>query len=98
VESVKVVFDSSDLASRTAARGVRVQVEGLLNDGSCVELDLSLVQSVSDSYADELFGVLALGYGLDVFKKYIKLTSATDYIVKQIARNIHYRLHSEIAA
>lgn len=87
-------FDSTDLSSRTLARGVRSRIELLLKQGEYVELDLSGVYSISDSYADELFAILASEFGVDVFTSKIKLRSASDPIFRRIAKNIHTRLSS----
>ncbi len=88
-------FDSSDLSSRTLARGVRERVEHLLRQGECVELDLSEVCSISDSYADELFAILANDFGVDVFSSKVRIRSSNDRIFRRIAKNIHTRLSTQ---
>lgn len=80
------------MSSRTLARGVRSCVENLLQQGENVELDLSEVCSISDSYADELFAVLASEFGVNIFNSKVKLKSTNDRIFRRIAKNIRTRL------
>lgn len=91
-------FEFSDLASRSSARAVRLQVEELVKDDTKVELDLSNVESISDSYGDELFGILAIELGLEKFTSAVRLINAKEDVLVGIANNIQARLKQAIAA
>ena len=80
------------LASRQAAAVARALIEEKLSAGVSVELDLSSVRSISSSYADELFGVLAERYSLEDIALSIKLSEPSPHVLRQIATAIQYRL------
>lgn len=58
----------SSLASRARGRELRLQVKA--NDGPCT-LDFAEVLSVSESFADELLGVLVADHGVDWLSQHI---------------------------
>jgi hypothetical protein len=91
-------FNISDLASRTNAKGYRLEIEKALLLDSSVVLDLKGVESISDSFADELFGILALNYGIEYISKNIRITNAKDSVLRDIAQNIDRRLPEPVAA
>ena len=93
-----IVLPDSDLASRAKARGYREAVNQIIAHGNKVEFDFSSVFSISDSFADELFGVLASEIGRDGIGDYIKVINAKDSIYKIIALNILNRLNQNVAA
>lgn len=79
------IFDRTDLASRALAAEERSSIECLLSENNQVTIDLSQVASVSESYADELFGVLVLKRGLDFVTKHIRFVNASDSVLRPIA-------------
>ncbi|RDH82692.1 MAG: hypothetical protein DIZ80_10455 [endosymbiont of Galathealinum brachiosum] len=93
-----IVLLESDLASRAKARNYREAVNQIITRGNRVEFDFSNVFSISDSFADELFGVLAYEIGRDGISDYIKVINAKDSIYKVIALNILNRLNQNVAA
>lgn len=86
-------FPTSSLASRSKASDIRAHVITALdtNKTSCIQLDFSGVDSVSASYADELFGVLSLVYGVDALTKRVLIKNASKDIILAIAKAIHER-------
>jgi len=84
----------SDLASRQAAAELRAEVEGCVSAGEDVSIDLGSVLSVSESYADELFGVLALRYGLEWLTEHVALQNTSAVVFRAIAAAIRQRLLS----
>ncbi len=79
------------LASRHSAAKLRQRILQEIRNG-LVELDFSGVQGLSDSFADELFGVLAENYGVgDLFTR-LRTINANDAVIQSITRNIRYRL------
>ena len=82
----------SDLASRQAAAHLRTQVESCVLAGEQVSIDLNGVFSISESYADELFGVLALRYGLEWLSDHVALHNVNPTAFRAIAGAIRQRL------
>jgi anti-anti-sigma regulatory factor len=67
METVVLSPVGTDLASRRSAAQLRQNIESVLNSRKKIVFDLSSVESISESYADELFGVLAFKYGIEKF-------------------------------
>lgn len=78
-------FTRTDLASRSLAAQERATIEGLLSANDLVKVDLANVSSISESYADELFGVLVLQRGLDFVTKHLRIVNAADSVLRPIA-------------
>jgi len=78
-------FQRSDLASRSLAAQERATIESLLSANDTVKVDLAKVSSISESYADELFGVLVLQRGLEYVTKHLRIINAADNVLRPIA-------------
>ena len=79
------------LASRGRASSVREEVLVAASQGRVV-IDLTGVESVSDSFADELFGVLAEEQGETWFQGHLEVRGASDVVRSAIVRAIRSRL------
>jgi hypothetical protein len=98
--------EHTDLASRQLAAELRLGVAAALDDGHPVSIDLRNVASISESYADELFGVLAMGLGLEEFVAKVAILHAGPYVLRVIAHALKDRLeerdslvaHSQVRA
>jgi STAS-like domain of unknown function (DUF4325) len=90
--SYEIEIDHSDLASRQAAAELRAKIESHIQNGEHVAISFEKVFSISESYADELFGVLVLRYGLDWLADNIGLEHINSASFKAIASAIHQRL------
>ena len=86
---VKIV--GPDLSTRRAAVPVRLQVEALNADGYRVVLDFELVEDVTESYADELVGVLVLKHGLAQLHDHAVITNASERVLLTVARVVDCR-------
>jgi hypothetical protein len=86
----------TDLASRQAAADLRAQVVQIVlsDNNNKVTLDFSNVLSISESYADELFGVLALRYGLEWLTNSVAIHHSSPFVFRAIASAIRQRLRS----
>ncbi len=84
-------IEESDLASRTSARELRRTIRQKLTSDPCIRIDLSAVKSISDSYADELFGVLSAEIGLEPFLSKVKIIGCSKHLTRVIASNIRNR-------
>lgn len=84
-----------DLASRRSASQLRQDVEKELIAGHKVIFDLSNIESISESYADELFGILTLTRGVEVFGTLVAVRGAKPNVMQSLARAIKERLDAE---
>lgn len=83
----------SDLSSRKSAAIVRDHILKSVTSDAKVTVDLSTVLSISESYADEAFGVLVVANGIEWFVLNIQLSAARDSVLKTIAQVIQRRLN-----
>jgi hypothetical protein len=86
-----VNFSDTDLAGRTAARQVRTDIENAIANNDKVSISLKGVLSISHSYADELFAVLAEKYTDSVFYHSITVRGATKQVANSIVDAINLR-------
>ena len=86
---------NTDLGSRRAAANLRVLVEECAIAGNKVTLNLGGVLSISESYSDELFGVLVARHGLEWFAEHIAFQSADPAVFRAIVTAIRYRLEGK---
>jgi len=91
-------IEGTDLASRAQASQLRNELIHSLNRGSPITLDLSNVESISDSFADELFGVLSASLGIEEFFNKIKVIGVKKHLGRVIAVNVNIRSGHQIAA
>ena len=56
-----------------------------------MDLDLSGVYSISESYSDEIFGVLVVKFGVTKILNQVKVRNASPSILKSIAKVIQRR-------
>lgn len=87
-----VTLPGTDLASRKTAAAVRHNVINAITYDNRVIIDLSTVVTVSYSYADELFGVLAAVKGWDWITKNVRLQGANEHVLRVVAEAINRRL------
>lgn len=87
-----IKIEHSDLASRQAAAHLRLQVERLAEGSQKIQIDFSNVFSISESYADELFGVLAIKNNLDWLTAHVSILHANEATFRSIANAIRQRL------
>jgi hypothetical protein len=75
------------LASRKLAIPHRHQIEqAFINENVMkIEIDLSGVESISESYADEIFGVLVDEFGFEDVLNKIQIMNAKKYVLENIA-------------
>lgn len=90
-------FQRTDLASRPLAAKEREAICALLSGNEKVVIDLANVESISESFADELFGVLVLECGFDYVIQKIKLVNAADDVIRSIAIAMKRRAHPNAA-
>jgi hypothetical protein len=92
VTEITIRLPGTDLASRTTAATVRYNVVGAVSSGNVVVVDLSDVESLSYSYADELFGVLAAIQGWEWLIEKVRIVGAKEHVLRVIAEVVNRRL------
>lgn len=85
-------LEGTDLAARKTAASLRLQLEGALNKSDYIELDFSEVYSASESFVDELLGVLVATHGLEWLFKHIEVRNSKPAVARSIAQAIQRRL------
>lgn len=81
-----------DLASRHSAISLRQEIEiDLLDNKHLIYIDLNGVISISESYADELFGVLVIKYGIETVLNKLKIINVIDNVLNTIVNVIDRR-------
>jgi hypothetical protein len=91
MKDVVIAAAGPDLAARGAGANLRREIERAVVAGEQVVVDLKEVQSISDSFADEAFGILALEFGQPVLGK-ISFDVTDRYLLAPIAKAIRARL------
>ena len=86
-----IKIEGPERSTRRAAVSVRLQIEALNASGARVVVDFEVVEDVTESYADELFGVLVLKYGLAKLSEHAVIANASDRVLLTIARAIKHR-------
>lgn len=86
-------ISETDLGSRTSAARFRSAIEKALAEGDSVVIDLGPVISASDSWADELFGVLVARLGLERFVDLVRIRGAASPVLRTIANVARERLN-----
>lgn len=89
---ITITLPGTDLASRRTAATVRYNVVNAVSSGNVVVIDLGAVESLSYSYADELFGVLAALQGWEWLIEKVRLVGAKERVLRVIAEVINRRL------
>jgi hypothetical protein len=81
-----------DVSSRNRAAGLRLQI---VADAAAqkVRLDFAGVRTVSESFADELFGVLIEDYGEQWFREHVEVANLSDLSRETVLDAIAHRLH-----
>ena len=83
------------LASRGRGRVLREELIASIEAcGQPWTFDFEGVLGVSDSFADELFGVTASMFGDEWFRQWVRLVNVSDVVRGAIVRSIRLRLSS----
>jgi len=93
-----IILRGTDLASRKRAAVIRQEVEDALAHNASIRIDASETLSISDSYADELFGVLVLKLGLADVTQKIKVFTENNSVLRSVAVAMHRRANEQKAA
>jgi hypothetical protein len=92
VKKKTITFPNAYLASRKMATLERQKIDGFIREGDIkLHFDLTNVESISESYSDEIFGVLVLKYGAEKVLNSIQLDNTKDYILASVAKVINRR-------
>ncbi|QNH03771.1 STAS-like domain-containing protein [Pseudomonas sp. B11D7D] len=78
-------FQRTDLASRALAAQERKTILAQLDRSPRFTIDLGSVHSISESFADELFGVMVLERGVGFVTSHLRLINANESVLRSIA-------------
>lgn len=90
-------FQRTDLASRSVAAKERALIDERLSKKQSIIVDLKNVASISESFADELFGVLVLENGLSFVTSHLKIKNASESVLRSIAIAMQRRSAAQVA-
>ncbi len=83
----------TDISSRTSAARLREEiVREVVNGVECVTLDFAGVRTVSESFADEFFAILASEFGDEWFRTHIRVVHLNPFHRKTILGAIAHRI------
>lgn len=82
------------LSTRAIGEDVRQLVESIVNGGGVARIDFTGVDGITISFADEVFGKLALKWGLERLRAAIRVRNADD----EIARTISFAVNGRLSA
>lgn len=83
----------TDLSSRSTGSQVRDSVlAGLALDTDTISIDCAGLRTLSESFADELFGILVAVHGKEWFRLHIRVVGMSDSARSTILRAIDARL------
>lgn len=98
MNTIDFQLPSGDLASRNLAITARHDLEKLIGNNKLVLMDLSNVESISESYSDELFGILAAKNGIENLLSHLKIKNANSSVLLSIATVMRRREEQRIAS
>ena len=89
---IKDFIENSDFAgSRLSGEKIREQiVQDIESKKDGVTLDFAQIKMITQSFGDELLGILTRGYGIEYIKKNIRLVNETDEIKNILNYVIRY--------
>jgi hypothetical protein len=94
MQTAEFRITETDLSSRQAAAKLRAQIETRALAGGRSLLQIGAVLSMSESYADELIGVLAARYGLEWVFSHVAFEAASPGVARAIVAAIRQRLEA----
>jgi len=77
---VRDFVDTTFVGSRFSGEKIRVLIEDVLQKENKIFLDFEDIENVTQSFADEVIGILIRAYGFDLIKEKIKLINANEKI------------------
>ena len=92
MEKLVIHLPRGSLASRSLAKIQRKKIAAIVAVGNVkLHFDFAQVDAISESYSDELFGVLVLNNGMDKVLNCIRLDNADESTLESIATVIQRR-------
>lgn len=83
----------TDLSNRQGAASLRARIiSATAESAEAVALDFTGVRTISDSFADELFGVLAIELGPEWIRSHLSITNLSPDIRQTILEAVQFRI------
>ncbi len=90
---VKIIEETNSFGSRVSSAPVRTKIENLLNNtDGMIEINMSEVELISSSFADEIFGKIFASLGPINFMQRIKITGMNRLVTQLANRAIQQRM------
>jgi hypothetical protein len=90
---IALVRYGTDLSSRATGSAVRNIIDNAIAVGATsVTVDCAGIRTLSESFADEVFGILVSTHGKPWFKNHVAVIGLTDSTRTAILRAVHERL------
>jgi len=80
VIKIRDLVDTTFVGSRFSGEKIRALIEEELHKENNIFLDFEDIENITQSFADEVIGILIRAYGLDLIKKKVKLINANEKI------------------
>lgn len=95
MNTIKLSDYGTDISSRYTGVSVRESILNILSQGADkIVIDCGGVRTLSESFSDEVFGILVLEQGKEWFRKNITLVGLSDLTKKSIIHAIAERLQA----
>lgn len=91
--SIQLSDYGTDLSSRTTGSRVRgIVLNHLADNGGTITIDCAGLRTLSESFADELFGILVVERGEEWFRTHVRVVGMSESTRVAILRAIDARL------
>ncbi|MCW8895455.1 MAG: STAS-like domain-containing protein [Sulfurimonas sp.] len=91
VINIKNEIGGLDFAgSRGSGELIREKMKPVLDNGGDVTLDFTGIESITQSFADEIVGIFVRAFGIDYIKDSLRLNNANDSIKQTLNFVISY--------
>lgn len=91
VINIKSEIGGLDFAgSRGSGEIIREKMKPVLDNAQSVTLDFTGIESITQSFADEIVGIFVRAFGISYIKNYLRLNNANDSIKQTLNFVISY--------
>ena len=97
-QRIELRLRGTDLSGRSLAREIRARAVAAVASGESIELDFAGVRCASDSFLDELFGVLIQQKGKGWFNANVRVSNLDPATLRELLAVVQQRLGAPSAA
>lgn len=85
------------LGSRDTAKPIRDLLIKITGEGKVVTLDFAGIESISQSFGDEILGILTREHGIEFIKSLVKVENANEAVRAILNLVVRYSIKSKVA-